>query len=599
MTSAGHILLIQPSCGELPPCSETCCELNVSASGPGKIDDDIICHLGRVDHLGHAGQTVSVHVSASVKNSELVIEEAQLDFGMIRLGESAIRTLTVRNPERSPVECSVELSPSVSGDADVDEFKFCPSSGTILPLDTCLIQVTFSPKWCRSVNSFLEVVAADGGKTVVGVTADVQHPRVCLLKSMVDMDAYLDVKTSCTAVLFNQTALSTTFEWGEVACVGDLSVDVDVEPKSGVIEARQEVVVSFRITPHAVGPTGMLIVPCRVQGMDAPVNFSISADVHDLSVTCSVSVDKEAWQTGPGMIIDFGGNNRLDDTPTLYLRIQNNSGIAAPFRLAVEFYPSAATAGRSNEEAPCERGPARLLKKTANVTDPTAKTGAKMAKERRVRMLARGAGVAFHLDRSSGELAAFSEVVVEITAYADVWGFYSDWLHCHVGSLDLFSIPITMTTTGCPVLFQMVSHDRSLTPTLRFGCVVEGTAPITRRTRILNQSPIDIRVDWQVFNVYVDDPQLLYLVVTYGSPFPPMDKNGKEIILQCDGGGNLTEDEFAQLTVDEAAVEELAAARPRLISLNIRRHDGKEATTPYSIEPSQLVRTGLHLLLTV
>jgi len=57
-----------------------------------------------------------------------------------------------------------------------------------------------------------------------------------------------------------------------------------------------------------------------------------------------------------------------------------------------------------------------------------------------------------------------------------------------VGTLDQFSIPVTMTTAGCPVLFQMVSHDPSLAPIVRFGCVVEAASPITRRTRLLNRS---------------------------------------------------------------------------------------------------------------
>ena len=86
------------------------------------------------------------------------------------------------------------------------------------------------------------------------------------------------------------------------------------------------------------------------------------------------------------------------------------------------------------EDAGCGNGPARLLRRTANLADPTAKTGARAVKERRARMLAGGAGVAFHLDPSSGPLPPFAEAVVEITAYADVWGFYSDWLHCQVSS---------------------------------------------------------------------------------------------------------------------------------------------------------------------
>ena len=602
--TAEHILHVEPSCGELPPCTEVCCELSVSASGPGNIDENLLCRLVDVNNPGRASQTVSVHVSANVKNSELVIDEAELDFGLIRFGESATRTLTVRNPESNPVDCCIQLSmASLAGDVEVEEFAFCPCSSTILPLDGCTIQVTFCPQRCRLVSGFVEVMSADGGKTVVGVTADVQHPQVCLLKSSVHVDAYLNATMSCTAVMFNQTALATTFQWDKVACLQDanvsVNVDVDVEPKSGIIEARQEVTITFSITPHAVGPTGLLTVPCCVEGMDVPMSFSISADVHDLSVTYSVSSDKEAWLTGDGMIIDFGANNLLDDTPKLYLRIQNNSGIATRYHLTMEFFPSAVTtAGNSKEEeACCRNGPARLLKKTANLADPTAKTGAKAAKELHGRMLAGGAGVAFHLEPSSGDLAPFSEAIIELTAYTDVWGFYSDWLHCHVGSLDRFTIPVTMTTSGCPVLFQMVSHNPSLTPIMRFGCMAEATSAVTRRTRLLNRSPIDIRIDWLIFNIHDDDPQLLDLLVTYGKPFPPKDKNGKEIIMEYEDGRKLTEDDYEQLPVDEALVEKLAAHRPKLISLNIMEHNGQEATAPYSIEPSQLVRTSLYVVI--
>ena len=61
--------------------------------------------------------------------------------------------------------------------------------------------------------------------------------------------------------------------------------------------------------------------------------------------------------------------------------------------------------------------------------------------------------------------------------------------------------------------------------------------------------------------------------------------------MQSEDGQNFTEDDHEQLPVDEALVEQLAALRPQLISLNIREHSGQEATAPYSIEPSQLVRT--------
>jgi len=84
----------------------------------------LLCHLGQVD------ETVSVHVSAEVKTRQLVVDQAELDFGLIRYGDAATRTLTLRNPRRSSVDWNIGLSPSVTCDEVVpDEFQFCPSSG--------------------------------------------------------------------------------------------------------------------------------------------------------------------------------------------------------------------------------------------------------------------------------------------------------------------------------------------------------------------------------------------------------------------------------------------------------------------------------------
>ena len=587
LTTPEHILLVEPSCGEIAAFTELPCELSISASCPGNVDEELVCHLGHVD------QTVSVHVTAVVKPCQLAFDEAELDFGMIRFGDTATRTLTVRNPGRSPVDWDIRLSPSVSGQDDADEFRFCPSAGTVRPLDVRVIEVIFHPKRCRALSTVFEVVCADGEKIVIGVAADVQHPQVCLLKSSVHTVAYLNVAAALTAVLFNQTALSTKFQWGEATCAGAADLGVSIEPRSGAIEARQTVSVSVSVTPHAVEPIRSLTIPCSIDGMDEPLNLSITADVYGLTTTAtySVSSDRESWLTGDGLFIDYGGNNLLHETPKRYLRIQNTSGISTSFRLEMEYFPSAVSSERSKNEVACETGPARLLKKTANVADPTAKTDAKALKQLRPKILSGGRGVAFHMNPSSGELAPFSEVIVEITAFADLWGFYSDLLQCHAGSLDLFTIPVMMSIVDSPILFQMVSHDRSLKPTVRFGCAVEGTKAVTRRTRILNESPLDIRIDWQMFNVSPDDEQLLDLVVVYGDPFPLKDENGKEIIVHSALSGHLTEDKYKRMPVDQVAVDTLAASRPQLISLNLREHNGTQATAPYSIEPSQLVRT--------
>jgi len=47
------------------------------------------------------------------------------------------------------------------------------------------------------------------------------------------------------------------------------------------------------------------------------------------------------------------------------------------------------------------------------------------------------------------------KVTVEITAFADLWGFYSDQLQCHVGDLPVFNVPVMISIVDSPILFQV------------------------------------------------------------------------------------------------------------------------------------------------
>jgi len=102
-----------------------------------------------------------------VTAGELAVDEGELDFGMIRLGESSTGTLTIRNPGRSVVDWNIRIPESVCGDLDASELEFCPSSGSVLPLGVCSVEVTFRPNRTRCLNTVLELVSASGAKVSV------------------------------------------------------------------------------------------------------------------------------------------------------------------------------------------------------------------------------------------------------------------------------------------------------------------------------------------------------------------------------------------------------------------------------------------------
>ena len=77
---------------------------------------------------------------------------------------------------------------------------------------------------------------------------------------------------------------------------------------------------------------------------------------------------------------------------------------------------------------------------------------------------------------------------------------------------------------------------------------------------------LDIRLDWEVYNIDDDDDQLIDLVIDIGDPHPKI-INGKEII-------------SAKHTSDVP-----------LISVDIRQHIGKQENIPFIIkQPQQVTR---------
>lgn len=52
-------------------------------------------------------------------------------------------------------------------------------------------------------------------------------------------------------------------------------------------------------------------------------------------------------------------------------------------------------------------------------------------------VLSHGRGAAFHVQPSTGTLKAFQQLIIEITAYNNMWGEYQDHLVCMVGGASV------------------------------------------------------------------------------------------------------------------------------------------------------------------
>ncbi|NXR08094.1 DLEC1 protein, partial [Semnornis frantzii] len=219
-------------------------------------------------------------------------------------------------------------------------------------------------------------------------------------------------------------------------------------------------------------------------------------------------------------------------------------------------------------------------------------------------LLSHGKGVAFHIQPSTGTLKAFQQLIIEITAYNNMWGEYQDDLVCKVGDLQTKLIPMQMTVKGCPIFLQMTGPQTEQPiirfPHPRFGTHISGASPVFRRIQLKNPTPFDIRLDWQIYNQEEDDKKLVDLLMFFGDPFPLQYRTAStgstsesEITLKLDQAaipcGSIHP---ASRTTDEKETTTQESTIQEKITIHIRPHEGIPADNPYSITPRQIVIPG-------
>lgn len=103
----------------------------ITGSRPGKIVDDIACHVE------HAEEPIYLHVEAEIKGPEAIIEQAAVDFGLVKLGTTCKSHVTLTNVSNLPINYSINCE-------SAELFKFQPT-GSLLPLESRNIDIWFTP----------------------------------------------------------------------------------------------------------------------------------------------------------------------------------------------------------------------------------------------------------------------------------------------------------------------------------------------------------------------------------------------------------------------------------------------------------------------
>ncbi|NXJ92681.1 DLEC1 protein, partial [Corythaixoides concolor] len=605
------IMEVEPHAGVID--MNKCCEFELAVTGtkPGCISRNLQCKIE------HCPEPVVLHVEAAFKGPLLCIDVPSLRLGLIKQGESVLRTFEIKNLCQLAAQWRMQESQVCLAERneEVSPFTIQPSTGEIPPLGTCSVSVQFTSLLCQRLQTVLELEVENGEGSHLPVFVEVQTPQACLISShLVFTEIYIGVPAKATSKLFNQTLLPAKYLWGKLVGSQAAFCSAVVSPASGTLGPNEEKEFSIELSANITGDLKDLALSCSIEDMTEPLFLSISGEVKGLHVTYSVpwdsgvaSDEKQALQSSCDLLLDFGSEVAFKDIVKRQLILTNHTGISAPFKLEAEYFTGYSLTPEQGI-CPFSSSSSYLVKRRGPVTKHAAR---KAWSEFAAAVLSHGKGVAFHIQPSTGTLKAFQQLIIEITAYNNMWGEYRDDLVCKVGDLQPKLIPMQMTVKGCPIFLQMTGPQTEQ-PVIRFGTHISGGCPVFRRVRLNNPTPFDIRLDWEIYNQEKDDKKLVDLLMFFGDPFPPKDTDENETA----SIGSNSESEIA-LKLDQTAVpygsicpasqttvevsyfdskeREIITQEPttqKIVSVLIRPHEGVPADNPYSITPRQIVVPG-------
>ncbi|RVE58808.1 hypothetical protein OJAV_G00197420 [Oryzias javanicus] len=592
LKSSCHRIEVEPPTGRIE--ENECFDFDLILFGgkPEKLRTNLICNIE------HHHQPVTLPVEVSFKGPTVTLVVPSVDFGLVRLGEPTHRSVELTNTTQ--LEAFWTLMERVEQrEGQVTQISVEPCCGMLPPLSSCSVDVIFRPQFCQQFKAELELHVENGQGCHLWIQADVQSPQVCLLKcNLTFNEIYLGVPKSASVTLFNQTALPTKFSWmSQLHGKHSSFCSASFVPDSGVLEPNASLEVTVEFTSHADMELTEVAALCEVEGMNLPLLLGIAAsNPKKLRVSYSLPSDgfPPSDPRASALVLDFGDDVMLKRPVTRQLLITNQTAIAALYVMEVEHF----TCSVSNAEP--EQGCSKVRTKLQTIK--AEKLEAKTREEFVNQLLADGRGAAFRVVPDSGPLGPFETQTVAVTAFADMWGEYSDNLICKVGDLEAEVIPLRMAVGGCPLYFQVTgprTDDQFQGPIIRFGTHIPGGDTVSRPLRINNPSSFDIRLDWETYNIGKDDRKLVDVVLAFGDPFPlkdadvgkktrrPFERNA-QIMLGSDGTSCSTGEQEEDDGRD-AEEKEGCRAKEKLVSVHIRPNMGNLSDYPFCITPQQIV----------
>ncbi|XP_075906627.1 deleted in lung and esophageal cancer protein 1 isoform X2 [Nelusetta ayraudi] len=501
-----HWIEVEPSSGRIE--ENECFDINLLVNGtkPERLVTSLVCRIE------YHPEPITVAVEVTFKGPTVTLNVPSVDFGLMKLGTRKRTSLLLTNITQLEASWTLEESQ----DVEDSQISIEPSRGVLLPSASCSVTVQFWPRSCQQFQTELQLSVENGTGCHLLVRGDVQSPLACLLNcKMLLPDIYVGLPVQGTVTIFNQTMLPTQFKWKpKLQGTQAERCSATFEPVCSTLGPNVQMKITVTFITHFTEATDVIAL-CEVQGMDSPLVLSIVAPkARSLSVSYSLpdscpASDDEDPST---LLLDFGDDIIVKRTVSRQLLLANQTAIAAAFTIEPEYFSCRDTDSRSPEQ------------RYAYAARPVHSMHAKKLEEKKnedlmSRLLANGKGAVFLVTPHAGTLGPLETLTVNVTAYMEMWGKYTDNLLCKVGDLDVMSIPMRMSVTGCPLYFQMLgpsSDGQTQTLNIQFGTQVSGGDTVSRAIRINNPTFMEICMDWETYNVDLDESQPADTDVSFG-----------------------------------------------------------------------------------
>jgi len=365
----------------------------------------------------------------------------------------------------------------------------------------------------------LLIEVENGEALLLDVQAEIQSPKVHLSLTKLDLgQVYVTVPVKQSLQMVNLSNLEADFEWRLLTSSASENFEISFWPSSGRLSAKETMDVEVILNSLKPGRITALII-CEVQGMEAPLGFSLHCLAKGLVVR--FSIDEKEWdQSLPKL--DFGEEVPLCERRSIKVTVQNDSAIPAQFRLGLKTFEGPCIPKSLQTNSSCDAHRLLLGEKHEITEVYSSETGkayirSKLARQEDQKVLSKKEGVAFLCLPKEGVLKPWGKAQFEVVCFNNLPGKYKSELQCQIEGMPLMGSQIKVCVVGSPL--QLSLHTVGLVdstdgPLLRLGQALLNTGPISKVIKIKNFSPIPALVSWTAVGKRPTDADVVETEIT-------------------------------------------------------------------------------------